>query len=236
MMDEPGLLSSRTIIVLFCVLGKIRDIITFSERGLKMSKKKRRGVRGLSRALRRELGKKYPVVVMKYNPGWKKRYEQEAKFLKSQFSPKVIIRTEHFGSTAVPGLAAKPVIDILVEIASFKTARSEIIPELKRRGYGYNWVSNQPKPPGHMMFMKGYDREGARWLRYHLHMVPAGHPFWDRLLFRDYLRKHPQTCRSYEKIKYRLAELYRNDREAYTDGKAEFVERVTAKAKKDRKN
>lgn len=200
-----------------------------------MPKKKRRGVRRLSRALRRELGKKYPVVVVEYDPRWKKLYKKEAKFLKSQFGPEVIIRTEHFGSTAVPGLAAKPVIDILVEVASFKAAKREIIPELKKRGYGYNWVSNQPKPPGHMMFMKGYNREGARQLRYHIHMAPVGHPLWGRLLFRDYLRKYPETGRCYEKLKYRLAELYRSDREAYTAEKAKFVKRITAKAKKKRK-
>ena len=63
-------------------------------------------------------------------------------------------------------------------------------------------------------------------------MAPAGHPLWDRLLFRDYLRRHPEAVRRYEKLKYRLAGLYRNDREAYTEGKAGFVKRITDKAKK----
>ena len=105
---------------------------------------------------RKELGEKYPIVVVEYDPVWPKLYQAEVRFLKSRFGTKVIVRTEHFGSTAVPGSAAKPVIDILVEVTSFKTARREIIPELKNQGYGYNWVANQPKPPGHMMFMKGY--------------------------------------------------------------------------------
>lgn len=181
---------------------------------------------------RKELGKKYPIVVVKYDPVWAELYQAEARFLKSRFSPEVIVRIEHFGSTAVPGSAAKPVIDILVEVTSFKTAKRKVIPELKNQGYGYNWVTNQPKPPGHMMFVKGYDVKGAERLRYHLHMAPAGHPLWDRLLFRDYLRKHPEAVRRYEKLKCRLAGLYRNDREAYTEGKAGFVKRITDKAKK----
>ena len=181
---------------------------------------------------RKELGKKYPIVVVEYNPVWAKLYQAEVRFLKSLFGPGVIVRIEHFGSTAVPGSAAKPVIDILVEVTSFKTAKRKIIPELKNQGYGYNWVMNQPKPPGHMMFVKGYDVAGAERLRYHLHMAPAGHPLWDRLLFRDYLRRHPETVRRYEKLKYRLAGLYRNDREAYTEGKAGFIKKITDKARK----
>jgi GrpB-like predicted nucleotidyltransferase (UPF0157 family) len=181
---------------------------------------------------RKELGRKYPIAVVEYDPAWAELYQAEVRFLKSLFGPEVIGRIEHFGSTAVPGSAAKPVIDILVEVTSFKTAKRKVIPELKKQGYGYTWVANQPKPPGHMMFMKGYDVTGAERLRYHLHMAPAGHPLWDRLLFRDYLRRHPEAVRRYEKLKYRLAGLYRNDREAYTEGKAEFVKRITDKARK----
>ncbi|MCX5642750.1 MAG: GrpB family protein [Candidatus Omnitrophica bacterium] len=181
---------------------------------------------------RKELGEKYPIVVVKYDPAWAELYRAEVRFLKSRFGPEVISRIEHFGSTAVPGSAAKPVIDILVEVTSFKTARSKIIPELKSQGYDYTWVANQPKPPGHMMFMKGYGIEGAERLRYHLHAAPANHPLWDRLFFRDYLRRHPETVRRYEKLKRRLAKLHRNDREAYTEGKADFVKKITDKAKK----
>ena len=181
---------------------------------------------------RKELGKKYPIVVKKYDPAWVDLYQAEVRFLKSRFGPEVIVRIEHFGSTAVPGSAAKPVIDILVEVTSFKTAKRKVIPELKNQGYGYTWVTNQPKPPGHMMFMKGYDIAGAEQLRYHLHVAPVNHPLWDRLLFRDYLRRHPEAVKRYEKLKYRLAGLYRNDREAYTEGKAGFIKKITDKARK----
>lgn len=174
----------------------------------------------------KELGEKFPIVVVEYDPRWEELYKEEARFLKLQFGPEVIVRTEHFGSTAVPGLASKPVIDILVEVTSFETAKREITPNLEKRKYVYSWRSDIP--PGHMMFVKGYGIEGGQ--KYHLHMTPGDHPLWSCLLFRDYLRKHPETAKCYEKLKHRLAKLYPNDREAYTDGKADFIVSITEKA------
>ena len=174
---------------------------------------------------RERLGKLFPIIVVEYDPRWVERYEEEAKFLRETFGPDVIVRLEHYGSTAVPGLAAKPVIDILVEITSFEAAQQKIRPVLESLGYGYNWYNE------HMVFFKGYGAEDSQ--KYHLHMAPAGHPLLDNLLFRDYLIKYPETAREYEKLKYHLAELHRNDREAYTDAKTDFVREVIEKAKLD---
>lgn len=144
--------------------------------------------------------------------------------MEKQFSKNIILRTEHFGSTAIPGLASQPSIDILVEIPSFEKAKSIIIPILENKEYIYFWRSD--RSPGHMMFVKGYGPNGyiEGTQLYHLHMAPADHPIWERLLFRDYLRKHLDTRKQYEKLKYKLAKEFRHDREAYTDGKEEFVE------------
>ncbi len=177
----------------------------------------------------KELGQKFPVEVRPYDPRWPALYEKEATFLRAQFGPDVLVRTAHFGSTAVPGLAAKPVIDVLVEVTSFETAKREMIPQLEAQGYLYFWRSDSP--PGHIMLIKGYDVPGAQ--KYHLHAAPAGHPLWERLLFRDYMRAHPETAARYQALKQRLAEQHRNDREAYTRGKAEFVIAVTRQAQED---
>lgn len=179
----------------------------------------------LSLEERERLGKLFPIIVVEYDPHWVELYEEEAEFLREKFGPEVIVRMEHYGSTAVPGLAAKPVIDILVEIASFEAAEREIRPVLEPLGYGYNWYN------GHMAFWKGYFPELPQ--KCHLHMAPAGHPLLDNLLFRDYLIKYPETAREYEKLKYHLAELHRNDREAYTDAKTDFIREITEKAKKE---
>lgn len=180
-----------------------------------------------SREERERLGKLYPIAVVEYDPRWVQLYEEEARFLRSEFGPDVIVRTEHFGSTAVPGLAAKPVIDILVEITSFEAAEREVVPNLERRGYVYSWQS-EPSP-GHTAFWKGYVPEAPQ--KYHLHLAPAGHPLMGRLLFRDYLRAHPESAREYAELKYRLAEVHRHDREAYTDAKEEFVTEITDRAR-----
>ncbi|MFA5645271.1 MAG: GrpB family protein [Candidatus Ratteibacteria bacterium] len=171
----------------------------------------------------KELGKKYPINIVPYNPLWKEMYQKEARFLQETFFG-TIVRTEHFGSTAIPGLAAKPVIDILVELISFNTAEKKVLPVLQSLGYGYNWISNIP--PGHIMCMKGYKENQEETVRFHLHMAPAKHPIWKDLLFRDYLLKNPEIAQKYEDLKYRLAEKYHYDREAYTEGKSPFIKSI----------
>ncbi len=175
----------------------------------------------------KELGKKYPIFLEKYTNQWKKLYEKESQKLLSQFYPEVISKTEHFGSTAIPGLSAKPVIDLLVEITSFEKAKQRLLPTLKKEGYGYSWRSEIQ--PGYMSFFKGYDDKGSQ--KYHLHMAPSNHILWDRLLFRDYLREFPEKAKEYENLKIKLAKLFQYDREAYTNGKSELILKLTEEAK-----
>lgn len=174
---------------------------------------------------RERLGRLFPLEIVEYDPTWPRLYEEEARFLRERFGPELIVRIEHYGSTAVPGLAAKPVIDILVEITSFEAAKREIQPVLEKLGYGYNWYQD------HMAFFKGYFSEGHQ--KYHLHMAPGDHRLMDGLLFRDYLRTHPEIARDYEELKYRLAEVHHFDREAYTEAKTAFVREITEKAKRE---
>ena len=175
-----------------------------------------------------ELGRKYPIVMVEYDPQWPARFEEEARLLTSRFGPDVISRVEHFGSTAVPGLAAKPVIDILVEIPSFEIAEREIRPVLESEKYVYIWWRPSGESDGstaHIMFVKGYGKDGYLngVQRYHLHLAPAGNPFWECLGFRDHLRSHPDDAERYAALKRRLARLHRNDREAYTVAKTDFI-------------
>jgi len=183
------------------------------------------GSNDLSAEERERLGKLFPIEIVEYDPSWPKRYEEEARFLRERFGPELIVRIEHYGSTAVPGLPAKPVIDILVEITSFDAAKREILPVLEKLGYGYSWYN------GHMVFFKGYSTDNP--VKYHLHMAPGDHPLMDGLVFRDYLRFHPETAREYEALKYRLAEIHHHDREAYTEAKTDFVRQITEQAKEE---
>jgi len=170
--------------------------------------------------------------MVKYDLRWPELYLQEAAFLERLFGKDMILRTEHFGSTAIPSLASKPSIDILVEIPSFDEAKKIILPVLEQKGYVHLWQSD--RSVGHMMFVKGYGPDGyiQGMQLYHLHMAPADHPIWECLLFRDYLREHPEARKEYEGLKYGLAEKFRTDREAYTDGKEEYVNRIMENVKK----
>ena len=79
------------------------------------------------------------ISIVPYDPEWPQLYESEAVFLRSALPQSVIIKIEHFGSTAVPGLAAKPVIDVLVQVSSLEETREQIVPLLEAEGYDYFW-------------------------------------------------------------------------------------------------
>jgi GrpB-like predicted nucleotidyltransferase (UPF0157 family) len=166
------------------------------------------------------------VVIVEYDPKWPELFEQEATRLRNLLGDKLALRVEHVGSTAIPGMPAKPVIDMLVEIPAFDRAKQEALPVLKADGFAYCWRDD--RPPGHMMLIKGLSPNGSR--THHLHMAPAGHKLWELLYFRDYLRSHPDEALRYEQLKRDLVQRFPGDREAYTQGKGEYVQMITARA------
>jgi GrpB-like predicted nucleotidyltransferase (UPF0157 family) len=171
------------------------------------------------------------VAISQYNSDWPQMFEQEKKHLLSCLPNDLIKRIEHFGSTAVPNLSAKPIIDILVEVTSLEETKRKIVPILERQGYDYFWrpTFGDDTPPFYAWFIKR-DSKGNR--THHIHMVESDFEHWERLLFRDYLIEHPNITKEYQDLKLRLANDYPNDRIAYTNGKTEFIVRVTKMAKK----
>jgi GrpB-like predicted nucleotidyltransferase (UPF0157 family) len=163
-----------------------------------------------------------PVHVVPYDPSWPRRFEEERVRLAEVLAPWLAGPIEHVGSTAVPGLAAKPVIDVMAGVASLEASRPAI-EALARHGWCYF----------------PYRPESMHWLckpspmarTHHLHLVPFGGVLWaERLAFRDHLRTHPDMALEYAALKRGLAERYRLDREAYTEAKGPFVVRVVAAA------
>jgi len=169
------------------------------------------------------------ISVVPYNPAWGRMFLEERDHLRSCLPDGLIRRIEHFGSTAVPGMCAKPVIDILVEVRSLDETKKVIVPILESRGYEYFWrpVIGED-PPFYAWFIKR-DASGRR--THHIHMVEPDSELWDRLYFRDYLKIFPETRRAYRELKNRLAGEFPNDRVAYTKGKTEFITWVTREAK-----
>ena len=171
------------------------------------------------------------VRLVPYNPIWPVLFEREKQHLLACLPGELINRIEHFGSTAVPGLAAKPIIDILIEVTSLEETKKQIAPILESQGYDYFWrpTWGDDIPPFYAWFIKR-DSEGNR--THHIHMVEHDFEHWERLLFRDYLIEHPDVAKEYQDLKERLYKAHPNDRIVYTKGKTEFIERVTAMAKK----
>ena len=168
------------------------------------------------------------IEIVPYDPLWPFLFEEEATRLRAVLDPSLVIGLEHFGSTAVPGLAAKPIIDILIAVRSIADAQESAIEPLERLGYLY-WDEN-PKTD-RMYFVKGMPPHGER-RTHHVHMTETSGEMWQRLAFRDYLRTHPDEAANYERLKRALAVQHREDREAYTEAKKDYVEAVMAKTRR----
>lgn len=167
------------------------------------------------------------IVIVEYDPDWKILFQKEAKCVKETLDSNLITRIEHFGSTAVPNLAAKPVIDILIGVTSLEKAKKIGILPLKSLGYAY-WKDNSD--PQRMFFVKGLPPNSPR--THHIHMVEPDSVLWERLLFRDYLRQRPNEAAKYSQLKHQLAQNFRTEREAYTQGKTKYIQSVMKKTRK----
>ena len=162
------------------------------------------------------------IEIVEYSHEWPRLFEREAAAILEACAPWVV-EVHHVGSTAVPGLAAKPILDMM-PVAAGPAEALEAVPRMTSLGYRYR---GEYGIPGRLYFEKTVDgREVA-----HAHMFPSGHPaIGTHLAFRDYLRAHPGAARDYERLKRDLAAKHRNDREAYTDAKAAFIEGIIAAA------
>jgi GrpB-like predicted nucleotidyltransferase (UPF0157 family) len=165
-----------------------------------------------------------PVEIADYDPAWPDAFMRERRVLESLIGSWIMGGCEHVGSTAVPGLAAKPVVDVMVGVATLDASRPAIS-VLSDHGYQYS-----PYRPD---VMHWFCKPSFSFRTHHVHLVPFGSDLWeDRLLFRDHLRMHGPVAEEYAKLKRDLAAQYRDDREAYTDGKGDFVQRILATARR----
>ena len=178
-----------------------------------------------------ELWVLFPIIPSKHRAEWAKFYEQEKDTIISALGTNNMYRINHIGSTSVPGLIAKPTIDILLEIPTDADIPS-LTAALISAGYICNTQPNNPAP--HLMFMKGYTPQGFRGQAVHLHVRFPGD--WNELYFRDYLRSHPETAKSYGKLKQNLQLRYEHDRDAYTEAKTDFIQEATRLARKEMGN
>ena len=159
-----------------------------------------------------------PIVLVGYDPSWPGQFGWERDNLLRLIRDWLVGPIEHIGSTAVPGLAAKPVIDIVAGVESLEASRSAI-PVLCTSGYCYSPY----RPDIEHWFCK----PSPAFRTHHLHLVPYKSALWNAQIgFRDYLRSHSRVAQEYEELKHDLASRYRDDREGYTDAKGAFVRHI----------
>jgi len=172
-----------------------------------------------------ELWTLFPIRLTEHNDGWEKQYEETAGFLEKKLSSCRVVRMSHVGSTAVNQIWAKPIIDILVEIAPEENmaAVADVITDS-----GFTRMS---EGEGRVSFNCGYTESGFAEKVFHLHLRYAGDN--DELYFRDYLNDHPSIAKEYEQLKLELCRRYEHNRDAYTEAKTEFVKKHTADARRE---
>lgn len=165
------------------------------------------------------------VRLDKHNPEWEILFRKEKKILLENF-PNLILEVSHGGSTAIPGIVAKPIIDIFIAIKSLEDAET-IKNELEKLGYEYRGSRSVPE---RILYVKG----NPELRTHHLHFVEVNSDEWkNHILIRDYFLKHPDEANKYGKLKEKLAQKYPNNRESYTHAKDEFIKSIIEKAKKE---
>jgi GrpB-like predicted nucleotidyltransferase (UPF0157 family) len=161
------------------------------------------------------------IVITPYNPAWPKLFMELGTDLRAELG-KSAIRIDHIGSTAVPGLDAKPIIDIQISVDSFEPLDGYRLP-LEKLGYIFR--------EGNPDLSKRYFREAPGQRRTHIHVRRWGSwPEQQALSFRDYMRAHPADGKLYAELKHALAGKYAQDRAGYTDAKSSFIWKVIRKA------
>ena len=179
-------------------------------------------IKELSEMSLEELWELFPIILKDYNPEYPAWYEIEKEKLLKDLDNGSIVRISHIGSTAVPGLISKPIIDILMEISSLSN-----LDKLTNRLTDMHWkmMSSSNQPTFRQSYNKGYTKYGFEEKVYHLHVRYAND--WNELYFRDYLIEHPEIAKEYADLKLQLKERYEHNRDAYTDAKEEFVRKYS---------
>ena len=179
----------------------------------------------LSKMTLEELWELFPIFLVAHDDRWIDNYNEIEKTLTGLLSDQPIIRISHIGSTAIRGIWAKNIVDVMVEIP--QSADMKDIAQILEQN-GFIIMSSETE---RISLNKGYTENGSADKVYHIHLRYAGDN--DELYFRDYLNEHPDVVKEYEELKLRLWKQYEHNRNAYTDAKTDFISKWTAEARKE---
>lgn len=176
----------------------------------------------------------FPIALVAHNPEWKTIYKQEEERIIHAIGKAVILRIEHFGSTAIPAIKAKPYIDIIIEVSKEHLFGAQVIKSFESLGYSYFKVPERKGIEAYMSFGKGYSLEGKEGQVFHIHMCTKENYMWKQAAFRDYLNKHVERAKAYEALKVASASTFKNDRGSYVLSKTDFINETLAMIDKEK--
>lgn len=166
------------------------------------------------------------IEIAAYDSSWPRKFLEEKAWLLQHLPSDLVYRVEHIGSTAIPGMAAKPIVDLLVGVRCLEQVKKRIVPVMEAAGYEYLWrpTAGNEGPPWYAWFIK----RGTNGRRtHHIHMVERDfREHWNRLEFRDFLIDDADAADRYATLKFELARKFPNDRAKYTAGKAAFIDEI----------
>jgi GrpB-like predicted nucleotidyltransferase (UPF0157 family) len=163
-----------------------------------------------------------PIEIVAYDPSWPARFDEARDALRHALAPWLAGPIEHIGSTAIAGLAAKPVIDIMAAVDSLEKSKPAIDAAAALRYCYFPYKAH---------LEHWFCKPSPEFRTHHLHLVPLGSPQWiGPIAFRNYLRTHVEIAAEYERLKRSLADRFKFDREAYTAAKAPFIAATTEQA------
>lgn len=163
------------------------------------------------------------VELSEYNPAWKQAFLEEEQAL-AEVLGKNVVGIEHIGSTAIPGISAKPILDLMVAVDSIKDYQKfhQVLEKI-----GYTFRRDFRDKQQHILYVKGPESNRTHYLK----LTTKDSKFWNEcLLFRNYLISNPDMAREYHQLKLKLQKEHNADRSAYTKGKSEFIAKVLQQA------
>lgn len=171
-----------------------------------------------------ELWELFPIFLIAHNDQWNIFYDEIESFLKITLSECPVERISHIGSTAISGIWAKDIVDVLIEVSKDSDIQNTAKVIEKN---GFIRISTEGD---RISFNRGYTKDGFADKVYHVHLRYVGDN--DELYFRDYLNEHTQIAKEYETMKLQLWKLFEHNRDAYTNAKTEFIRKWTSEAKR----
>ena len=179
----------------------------------------------LSEMTLEELWELFPIFLVAHDDRWKDNFNEIKKTLTGLLADRPVVRISHIGSTAIQGIWAKNIVDVMVEIS--QSADIKDMAQILEQN-GFTIMSSEAN---RISLNKGYTENGFADKVYHIHLRYAGDN--DELYFRDYLNEHPDVAKEYEALKLRLWKQYEHNRDAYTNAKTDFISKWTAEARKE---